>query len=586
MKKYIKMFAAIAPADTYTVISIKLLSALFFSVETLVIAALVNSIMENISVRGGNGSTSFLVIAVAAIWCTERLLIYLENAFNARLKKTSEQYIEKQLIEKKDAIPYSVFADTGTQELLKRVSNNTTEKFNSYFENSVYLLGIAFKTIGLLSLLMYKSFLAGIVLLLLVVLYVFLSTRSGEDNYDAFEESEEQFRRADYYMSVINDRKYASERLLFRFGEYFGKKWSAKFDSAMKIEMGAILKLLCRIEIGNMVSTSVVGLITAVLVVTLIKGYITVGFLIAFVKSTISFIDSVSKTLSKRVSSYVEGKRFYQDYESFERISLQEPDYSKKNTISNVISIEFQNVSFSYPNQKRKILNELSFRLDNRYHYALVGENGCGKSTILKLLMGFYDDYTGDILINDINIRKLSKDNLRKLFSYVPQEITRYDLRLDEYLGSEKTERKKELFDILELSINSGDSNPLLGKIEKDGVDLSGGQWQLLAIARAMLDNRQIYILDEPTAAIDPVREAYVYGVFNNMIRQQFALLITHRLGAARMADKIIVLRGGRVQEMGSHEELLDRKGIYYRMFETQKQWYMVTEEAMLCETT
>lgn len=584
MKTYIGLFARMDAADTYIVMALKLLLALLFSVETLITAELINSIIQSLSEKSA-ASFSVYAAGVAGFWLLERAFAYLENEYSARLKKASETYLERHFIEKKSAISYEEFEKVEIQELINRVTGNADEKFRGFFENAIYLLGIALKITGLLCLLAYKNMVAGMVLLLLILLYFYLSAKSGKENYDAFEESGEKFRRADYYKSVMNDRRCAAERTLFDAGDYFCKKWFATFEEGMQIELRALWKLFFRTEAGNTVATVFVGLIAGILVLTMSGGYITIGFLIAFIKSMAGFMDTVSRDLSQKVSAYVEGVRFLKDYEAFEAIPRDAAKEEGKTEILAVTDITFRDVCFSYPGCREKILEHLSFTLDNSRHYALVGENGSGKSTILKLLMGFYEDYTGEILINGINIREISKENLRRLFSYVPQEVTRYEVRLDEYLGCKDGGRKQEILETLGLTLPSDSSNPLLGKIEEEGIDLSGGQWQLLAIARAMLEKREVYILDEPTAAIDPVREAQVYRIFNALMKQKPALMITHRLGAARMVDRIIVLKNGRVWEMGSHEQLMKKKEVYYQMFETQKQWYTADGGEKRCET-
>ncbi len=190
--------------------------------------------------------------------------------------------------------------------------------------------------------------------------------------------------------------------------------------------------------------------------------------------------------------------------------------------------------------------------------------------------MGFYEDYTGQILINGREIRSIPRETLRRLYSFVPQEITRYEIRLNEYLKNNDRTRIHDIFTTLGIHdiSTTTDPFPLLGKIEDEGRDLSGGQWQLLAVARAILDERAVYVLDEPTAAIDPIREARLYQLFQKMMGSRFAILVTHRLGAAKMADEIIVLKDGRIQERGSHDELMAQNGIYQSMYDTQRKWY------------
>ena len=144
-----------------------------------------------------------------------------------------------------------------------------------------------------------------------------------------------------------------------------------------------------------------------------------------------------------------------------------------------------------------------------------------------------------------------------------------------EYLNENEVDRVNKFFDEYEVEfMRAGENQPLLGKLEKESLDLSGGQWQLLAIVRASLSDKSVFILDEPTAAIDPIREAELYSKFQKTMEKEFTKLITHRLGAARMADEIIVISDGSVVEKGSHSRLVNQGGIYSSMFNTQRKWY------------
>jgi ATP-binding cassette subfamily B protein len=252
-------------------------------------------------------------------------------------------------------------------------------------------------------------------------------------------------------------------------------------------------------------------------------------------------------------------------------------------------SLELRNVSFKYPGTDRYILKGLSLWLEGGRHYAVVGVNGAGKTTLTKLLTGLYGDYEGEILLNGKSLGEYSQGELKGIFAVVYQDYARYFISLAENivlgssslpgdLGGVDTERLEGILkqiglDEAVLGLTRGVDTDL-GKIREGGADLSGGQWQRVAIARALYRPSAVYILDEPTAALDPVAESEVYGMFGRISAGKPAIFITHRLGAARLADEIVVIDEGRVAEQGSHEELIERGGIYAEMFESQRSWY------------
>ncbi len=242
----------------------------------------------------------------------------------------------------------------------------------------------------------------------------------------------------------------------------------------------------------------------------------------------------------------------------------------------------FENVRFAYPGTEREILKGVSFRIEKGRHAALVGENGAGKSTIIKLLLGLYRPTSGHITVNGKDIAALSDKARKKLFSAVFQDFVSYNLTLRENiaLGSIPQMADDEAVLYAADKAAAGDIarevglNTHLGKVYEDGADLSFGQWQRLAIARAVMADGEILILDEPTAALDLMAEAEIYQSFLRSMRDKTCLVISHRLGSARNSDEILVLSDGVIQEQGSHAELMERGGLYAKMFALQAQWY------------
>ena len=292
--------------------------------------------------------------------------------------------------------------------------------------------------------------------------------------------------------------------------------------------------------------------------------------------------------------SFAEKQEYLKDLTKFMALSEREGALDEPESIENISfeSIEFKDVSFRYPNTEKYILKNFNLKLQKNRHYAFVGINGAGKTTITKLLTGMYDNYDGQIIINDKDIREYSLKELKAIFTVVYQDFAKYQVSADDniLLGDIKELNKKlagEGYDtgrrgviLKEIDLEKVMAklpqgiNTYLGKIKKSGVDLSGGEWQRLAVARALYSPAHVRILDEPTAALDPVAESNVYKMFGRISKGRTTIFITHRLGAARLADEIIVIDGGSVAERGSHEELLSRGGIYSGMFESQKSWY------------
>jgi ABC-type multidrug transport system fused ATPase/permease subunit len=247
--------------------------------------------------------------------------------------------------------------------------------------------------------------------------------------------------------------------------------------------------------------------------------------------------------------------------------------------------IVFENVVFAYPNTDAKILNGVSFDVKQGERVALVGENGAGKSTIVKLLCRLYKPDSGRILINGTDIQSVEAASLRRVFSVVFQDFCKYTLTLRENVAFgdlSKLHDDNAIRAALKMGLADGIAglDTPLGKLEENGADISGGQWQRIAVARACLPDSAFVILDEPTASLDPVAESNMYHSFAEVLKNRGCIMISHRLASARMADKIIVLSEGVVSEMGGHADLMAAGGLYSRMFVSQSAWYSSTAAA------
>ncbi len=298
-------------------------------------------------------------------------------------------------------------------------------------------------------------------------------------------------------------------------------------------------------------------------------------------------------------------------------------------------TLEFRHVTFRYPGTDVDILKDFSMELRDGVHYAIVGENGAGKSTLIKLLTGLYREYEGEILYNGVEMRTFPQEQWFRIYSCVFQDFARYYLSLkeniclgagnmeygmdeeshghgkgkefqecgtaeglyghgaDEEGGSEigARELSEDNMEIRmkrvtrQLGLQEAISSlkygyeTRLGKLDEDSVDLSGGQWQRVAMARALMNDAPVLLLDEPTAALDPISESELYEKFGEISKGHTTIFISHRLGSTKLSNHIFVLKDGCVREQGSHEELMAAGGIYAAMYETQQSWYVKEEE-------
>ncbi len=244
--------------------------------------------------------------------------------------------------------------------------------------------------------------------------------------------------------------------------------------------------------------------------------------------------------------------------------------------------IEFKDVSFHYPGSEETILKHVSCKLNIKDKLALVGKNGAGKTTFVKLLCRLYEPTEGVITLNGIDIRKYKEEEYRELFGVVFQDFKLFSFPLWQNLAAGYERDDEKIQDSLKRAgawnfvkkLPRG-TDTLLFKDKEDGVDISGGEAQKLALARALYKDAPFVVLDEPTAALDPINEAEVYESFHEMVKDKTSIYISHRMSSCRFCDDIIVFEDGRIVERGSHEELLKRRGQYAKMWHAQAKYYV-----------
>ena len=295
-------------------------------------------------------------------------------------------------------------------------------------------------------------------------------------------------------------------------------------------------------------------------------------------------ITGFSNWITNAVFQYSNIERCCNDCAAFrEFIESNEESKSKPSVdFDDIESIEFKNVSFTYPSAENSTINDMSFKVNKGENIAIVGENGAGKTTAIKLLCGLYYPTEGDILINDKSSRDFSSESYFDLFSAVFQDYGFLPMTIAENICASIDYDKERLYSAFEKAgiadkINSLDKKEntfMIKDVYKDAVDFSGGEKQKLLLAKAIYKNSPVLILDEPTAALDPIAENELYLKYNEMTDNKISFFISHRLSSTRFCDRILFIKDGKIAESGTHEELMALKGSYYRMYQLQSYYY------------
>jgi ATP-binding cassette subfamily B protein len=392
-------------------------------------------------------------------------------------------------------------------------------------------------------------------------------------------------RQLDYLRILGGSKEAAKELKLFRLSGFLTERFTKLSDQIYEENVSLSRRKLIAGAMLSVIGT--LGYYSAYVYVIwrTVTGALTLGSLTLLAGAILQASMNIQQIFST-LSGVADQALFLSDLLAF--FEMQPTIRSKPNALPAPRPIqrgfEFRNVSFSYPGSERLILHNLDFTLSPGERVALIGENGEGKTTIVKLITRLYDPTEGHVLLDGIDLREYELDDLYREIGVIFQDFMRYEMTARENIATGRIEALDERAEI-ELAAHKSLADGVVAKLPlgyeqqlgrrfETGVDLSGGEWQKLALARAYLRDAQLLILDEPTAALDARSEFEVFERFAELTEGKMALFISHRFSTVRMADRIVVLAGGQIVEDGNHEQLIALGGRYAEMFELQAASY------------
>lgn len=428
--------------------------------------------------------------------------------------------------------------------------------------------------------------LTGLLLLLYAITYAYAQRQANKEVRDNDAEINKITDEIRYYNKTAGDFKSGKEIRLFNLKDMILNAYKNVINKRKRFSLRAVNKTFRKSLLSVLILIIAQGIFAYTLILSFKNGSVDTGSFLMYLTLMLQFVLLADRAIED-YEFFVVNQTIYVEnmYDLLETDKLSS-DHGTRDRLSGAVDIEFRNVTFAYPNTDKNILDNLSFKIAKNETIALVGNNGEGKSTIINLLVRLFRPDEGEILLNGVNINEFKEEELYKMFACIFQQVNIYPYTLGENISMHETydlERAKRaiedvgLKERIEEEKNAYERN-MSHEIAKDALELSGGQEQKLAISRAVYKDSPILILDEPTANLDALAEHEIYSKLNDLREDRTSIYISHRLSSTKFCDRIILLKGGKIFEEGTHDELMKKKGEYYEMFTIQGKYY--TKEA------
>lgn len=505
-----------------------------------------------------------------------KVLSFGQKLIMSQVRHRIEVEIQKKIQKKMYCISYLEFDNSDTKDLIQRVSGAIPSKSAS----SVFLfLDIFCVTVQLMTaavVLLDIHCILPLILILFTLPYIFLYKKMCFDNYFQEVEQGKNHRKNWYLIQMLFSKHFNKELSVYNCFDYLGDK-EKKINLQLHNESYSIARKYSFYGMLLDIIKNIGKSICMILTVFLIIFY---GVGIAAFTVLVQAMDTMQNCLMSIFSKVKDFSSLYLAFEDYEKFCSIKNEYYTEQKIrekSEENLIELKDVSFSYPSKSNAVHNIcLTVKVGEKV--AIVGKNGSGKTTLINILLGFYEPEHGSITVYKQNLTDVLHD-FRKKTVYIMQSTPRYSMSIQENLSLSKEVVNMEILNVLNINeiIDKAPfkENTLLGEENEDQYNLSGGEWAKLGISRnAQKEDPILFIMDEPTAALDPIIESRIFDSFNKITKDKTTIFVSHRLGMVSLADRIIVLDNGEIVEQGSHSELMTVKGLYYRMFSEQLQLY------------
>ena len=550
----------------------------------------VNSVELGIRLRSVNPIWLPVGLQLLVVLLTS-LLSTLGNIVQQLLQEKVSNKVQLMVLEKSNTLDLAFFEDSTFYDKLRQATDQSTYQPVSMISQTFDLFRTTVTLLSVIVILLRLEWWLAIVALIIPIPAFISSAKYGWIGYQRMRRQSPERRMMGYFVALMSTDTYNKEVKLFTLGSFFIAQFvrlATKFYEENK-------SIVLRRYLMNFLWTGLTGAANTVIylyvAIRAVTGSLGIGGLIAYTQAAVqagqsfqSLLNGISNTYENNL--YINTLFDFMAYEP-KIVSPARPEPMLPNADVKGLDIEFRNVSFTYPGkdpETQYALKHVSFKIQAGESIALVGRNGAGKTTMVKLLTRLYDPDDGEILIGGHNIKEYDLKELREQVGVIFQDYVTYYMSARENIGVGRIAQIEDQELVMSAARKSGANavieklpeqyDTMLGKWFEKGTQLSGGEWQKIALARAFIRDARILILDEPTSSLDAQAESEVFSHFRTLTEGKTALFISHRFSTVRLADRIFVLENGAILENGSHAQLMQLDGRYAELFNLQAEAY------------
>lgn len=571
----------ISPVSGILSLCYDIVEGLFPAYITLISVTLFDAVAKYI-----DGNTSITDVYRSGLllllgYSVKQILQYISSiTINSGVYEKVTSNFNSKLYEKCAKMPIINYESAETMDKKEKAEACINREILSqlYMTNTALIMS-AIGVVSVVLILSSYSYLFIIISIFSVIPYFVIRIIRGKEFYHLKKQQVKKERSKNYLWSLLTNKQSIKEMRVMGFDHYIFRKWTVYRDEVNEETWKIVKKDGLSLFFCDFIRILGYGLCILLSFLLVLNKDITVGVFGACIAAFAS-VQEQTKSFLIELGNIPEKINYAKDYFSFIDKEEEKEHFEKK--IEYIKDIEFKNVDFCYPNKLSHAIKDVNIKIRPGEKIAVVGENGSGKTTFTKLLLGVYSPNSGSVNISGIDTMVLDKESYHKRVSLISQQFVPYNLSLRENVAISNL---KELNNdsMIKQALNNANFNILESHLTLNTIlgtkfgktELSGGQWQKIAIARGIFRESELIIMDEPTSALDPIAETEILQSFIKIAEGRTAIIVSHRTGLCTMVDKIAVMKEGRLVEFGTHERLLEEGGEYARLFNAQKQWYV-----------